>query len=638
MSLYLLRSGLRGRRYSSSSTTQPYGRIITIITPLLSLTFLMYMVSFQLLHFTFVRATNSGEPLPLTGTLTPLLSRSHFVGQADPQQQLLLSMGLKPSNTDTVELALKHISYGGNTIHSLENFRPTQVSYARVTHYLKDAGFTVTRTYSHRLYINFHGTVAQVETLFHTPINIYRAPSGPLFYANSQDPLLPEWLHAEVVGLYGLNNATHWHHTIEEDQGSSSPTSPAVLLSTARTCPRANGRTLTPQQVASAYGLDTLYRQHDQGEGQDIALFELDGIHYNDIATYAHCFGIPTNNLITMPSEGINQAPGVDARGSESDAELLLSAVPHLHSLELYETNNDESSYLSQWARIIEDDVPVVTTGWNICELQAEDQLIQQENVFFEMAALQGQNIFAAAGSSSCIHNNTRTGQLTMTGTDPAAQPYIISVGGSNLITSGTTYDKEIAWLPSTTNNKTATVSSNSNLSSHWSPPTWQHMFGITNQELYAARPIYHCLHGACRAIPDVAFNADPFTGYWTYCSVAVAGCTPGQQWQSVGGTSVAALYWSAFMALTNELAQHQTVPRPGFVAPLLYTLADNPVSYAHDFHDIVVNDASGLSDIGYDHLTGLGSYRAWNLAHALIQQANAGSREHNQVQLSMGH
>ena len=637
MSLYLLRSGLRGRRYSSS-TTQPYGRIITIITPLLSLTLLMYMVSFQLLHFTFVRATDAGEPLPLTGTLTPLLSQSHFVGRADPQQPLLLSMGLKPNNTGTVALALKQISYGGNTIHSLKNFRPTQVSYARVTYYLKDAGFVVTRTYAHRLYINFHGTVAQTEALFHTPINIYRAPSGPLFYANSQDPLLPAWLHAEVVGLYGLNNATHWHHALEKDHGSSNSSSPAFLLSTARTCPRANGRTLTPQQVASAYGLDTLYRQHNQGEGQDIALFELDGIHYNDLATYARCFGISTSTLLTMPSEGINQTPGVDARGSESDAELLLSAAPHLHSLELYETNNDESSYLSQWARIIEDDVPVVTTGWNICEQQAEDQLIQQENVFFEMAALQGQNIFAAAGSSSCMHNNARTDQLTIPATDPATQPYIISVGGSSLITSGTSYNKEMAWLPSATSTNTATVSSSSNLSSHWSPPPWQHMFGITDQELYAARPSYHCVNGVCRAIPDVAFDADPFTGYWTYCSVATAGCTYGQQWQSVGGTSVAALYWSAFMALTNELAQRQNIPRPGFVAPLLYTIANNPVSYAHSFHDIIVNDSSGLSDIGYDHLTGLGSYKAWNLANALIQQANARNTAHNQVQLSMGH
>jgi Predicted protease len=633
MSRYLWRGG----RYSSS-TTQPYGRITTVITPLLSLTLLFYVVSFQLLHFTFVRATNNGEPMALTGTLTPLLTQSHLLRHADPQQRLMLSLGLRPGNTDALTHALQQLDHS-KQVGTIERFSPTQGNYTRVAHYLKDAGFTITRTYPHRFFINFQGTVAQVEALFRTPINLYSTPDKQPFYANSQEPWLPDWLHALVSGLYGLNNATHWQHTATQDLTAPSKGSPATALS--HNCPQANGHTLVPQQLASAYGLDALYQQGYRGEGQDIALFELANIQPGDIATYATCFGISTSSVLTRTNAGSSQTIGTDTRASESDVELLLSAVPHLHSLSVYETDNNESSYLSQWASILADRVPIVATGWNICEQQAASAFLQQEHLFFALAALQGQNILAASGSNACQPSATTAAQAgSPTVTDPAAQPYAISVGGSSLTLNGTAYSYETAWTPTTAaTSKTAgaaTTQSDDHSSRYWPRPAWQHMVGIAQPLAGTAND--RCQGSSCRTVPDVAFNADPATGYWIYCSVAAAGCTPAQPWQSIGGTATAAIYWSALLALTNQLAQQQGSGQIGFSAPLLYQIANDPVAYAHCFHDIVIGAATTgsplLNNIGYDTATGLGSYRTWNLAHALVQKASTGTDTHNQVQL----
>lgn len=640
MSRYLWRGG----RYSSS-TTQPYGRITTVITPLLSLTLLFYVVSFQLLHFTFVRATNNGKPMALTGTLTPLLAQSHLLRHANPQQRLMLSLGLHPGNTDALTAALKQLDHG-KQIGTIERFSPTQDNYTKVTHYLTDAGFTITHTYTHRFFINFQGTVAQAETLFRTPINLYSTPDRQPFYANSQEPWLPDWLHAIASGLYGLNNATHWQHTATQDQTTPTRNSPATSLN--HNCPQANGHTLVPQQLARAYGLDALYQQGYRGEGQDIALFELAGIQSGDIAAYASCFGLSTSSILTRTSTGSDQTIGTDTRASESDVELLLSAVPHLHSLNVYATDNNESSYLSQWASILADRVPIIATGWNICEQQATSVLLQQEHLFFALAALQGQNILAASGGNACQTRATTTAPADASGnttvTDPAAQPYVISVGGSSLALNGAAYSYETAWTPATSSTSgtagAATTQSNNHSSRYWPQPAWQHMVGITQP--LAGTANNRCQGSSCRTVPDVAFNAKPATGYWIYCSVAAAGCAPAQPWQSIGGTATAAIYWSALLALTNQLAQQQGVGQIGFSAPLLYQIANDPVAYAHCFHDIVIVSAAAgspqLNNIGYDTATGLGSYRAWSLAHALVQKASAGTTDrHNQVQLDQG-
>jgi subtilase family serine protease len=148
---------------------------------------------------------------------------------------------------------------------------------------------------------------------------------------------------------------------------------------------------------------------------------------------------------------------------------------------------------------------------------------------------------------------------------------------------------------------------------------------------------------GVHRAIPDVALNANPDSGYWIYCSATAANCDPNHPWLSIGGTAIATPLWAAFLALTDQLADQTDKTRPGFLAPWLYRIADNPIAYAHCFHDITADEQQAQTEtmptatVGYDLATGLGSYQAWNLANTLItmvNQATATQDEHNQVQV----
>jgi len=63
-------------------------------------------------------------------------------------------------------------------------------------------------------------------------------------------------------------------------------------------------------------------------------------------------------------------------------------------------------------------------------------------------------------------------------------------------------------------------------------------------QSAYEARPVYQSsvagIVGAYRGVPDLSFDADPYTGVWVYDTFQVAGAAD-STWMVIGGTSVAA-------------------------------------------------------------------------------------------------
>ncbi len=211
---------LLGMVHSRARIAQPYGRIMAIITPLLTLTFVINLVAFQLLHFTFAEASTNGGLIALAGTITPLITQSHLDNAADPRQRLDLSVGLRPRNHATLDRLLQDILVHKNGSarqfvpekQYIKQFSPTELSYTMLQRFLEHGGLIITHTYDHRLLLDVTGTTAQVEQILHIRINIYTDAGGHTYYANRDAPMLPAWLASQVVSINGLNNATHWYH------------------------------------------------------------------------------------------------------------------------------------------------------------------------------------------------------------------------------------------------------------------------------------------------------------------------------------------------------------------------------------------------------------------------------------------
>ena len=311
----------------------------------------------------------------------------------------------------------------------------------------------------------------------------------------------------------------------------------------------------------------------------------------------------------------------------ELDMEMVLGLAPRLASLRVYEASSGPTlvPYNDAWARIISDDTPVVSTSWVYCE-QATGMAgeIQQESLFFQAAAAQGQTILAASGdlgANGCYDAKKGTG-VAPSVDDPASQPFVTAVGGTTLrINSDSTYNYEQVW----NDRKYGNGASGGGLSHVWYRPRWQQGPGVANA--YST---------GYREVPDVAINADPLTGYDVYCSVG--GCAGGKGWHPIGGTSAAAPVWAAMIALVNEASIKANGYLMGFLNPSLYSINYGApgTSYVTAFHDIVpqtgvINNNEYVGNNGtypdstmYDMATGLGSFDAYNLTQNLITLSKA--------------
>jgi kumamolisin len=122
--------------------------------------------------------------------------------------------------------------------------------------------------------------------------------------------------------------------------------------------------------------------------------------------------------------------------------------------------------------------------------------------------------------------------------------------------------------------------------------------------------------------VPDVAAFADPSPGYAIVCSPEVQGCgpSPGQTISFVGGTSAATPLVAGMIALWDQQAKQSGLPNPGFVPPLLYSIAQHAPG---SFLDITTGSNAVFGGVscctaapGFDLASGLGS----PLANQIVQ------------------
>jgi kumamolisin len=549
-------------------------------------------------------------------------------------QSISISIGLNLRNTASLANYLNEISDPHSPLyrHYLNQasfdalFGPLPQSETAISAYFRSQGFRITATYPNHLIVDAVGTVAQAEHAFQAQINNYHSSTGQLFFANASPPSLPVQIASLVASVSGLNNAVQYHrHLLTHGQA----TLHIGATSSSLACPKPGSpmvpTSYIPSQIASAYDFSKLYNTGVMGEGQTIGLLELDGFSASDIATYAACFGGNKTVIKTIPIDGYNGAAGTNASEVALDIETILGLAPHLASLRVYEAPGTSlTAYNDAWARIVSDVTPVVSTSWVFCEQGAGlASEIQQENIFFQAAAAQGQTILAASGdlgADGCYDPQTGA-NTTPSVDDPASQPFVTGVGGTTLhINFDNTYQFEQVWNDRSIHNG----ASGGGVSLVWHMPSWQEAPGVANA--YST---------GFREVPDVSMNADPQTGYDIFCK---AGGCANQGWMILGGTSAAAPAWAAMIALANQASLKANGNMVGFLNPSLYDIAHglSNTSYNAAFHDIVpvagyINNNDYVGNGGtypdgsaYDLATGLGTYDAYNLSQNLVTLGKA--------------
>ncbi len=389
-------------------------------------------------------------------------------------------------------------------------------------------------------------------------------------------------VNAPAIAQNADESATPPLHVKEDRRPPAGYVRPPLYIRTATTlAPKG----ITPSQLLKFYSIGA-----NQGAGATIAIVDAyDNPNIAaDLAHFSSTFGLPVPPTCSKTSSGnpilLNgcfakvYASGSKPKGNqgwglemELDVQWAHVVAPAANIVLVEAASNSMTNLMAAVDKAVQLGASVVSMSWGGREFSGEASYDSHFNK-------SGITFVASSGDSG-------------TGPDyPAISPYVVAVGGTtaNMGSDGT-YIGETAWS-----------GSGGGLSLYEPKPAAQNPY----------------LGGSMRGSPDVAYIADPNTGFPVYDSYGYYGQTG---WFEVGGTSAGAPQWAALFAIANS----QRSTRLTGLNPV-YTVANS--FYTSAFHDVTVGTNGTCGSVctagpGYDLVTGLGSPVGQNVISDLDSQ-----------------
>jgi hypothetical protein len=475
------------------------------------------------------------------------------------------------------------------------NFGPSRDAYDSVLRYLKKNGFELAEGSANRMTLTVRGSRNEANKAFNIHIGDYII-NHRSFYANDNDPALPENMAQYVGTVAGLANLA----TVSPNEGfwdiitaiKNAPCNISATIDAAiyrkdnlfasdaeveayRKKRFAKCYVGLYSQAAAAGALDTVDPpapawQGVDGTGQTVGVVAFDTFLMSDVQDFINFLGHPTTQINQLSQVHVNGGanPGPNQNEVLLDIANVLGIAPGANIV-VFDApfTGAGTSFQNVFNAMINSGVTIISNSWAYCEDQTTLADVQSIDIILQAAAASGISVITGSGDhgSTCLDGSPNTAHV------PATSPHITSVGGTSLtVGPGYTYGGE-TW---------------------WNNGSGQGGFGISK---FFARPSYQdgLNNSPMRSIPDISANADPSHGV-LICQARAGGCPTGLL---NGGTSSSAPAWAAFTALLNQ-AQGSNL---GFLNPLIY-----PFAHTDAFH----NGASMGSDFAH---VGLGSA---NLAH----------------------
>jgi len=591
--------------------------------------------------------TSSGVS-PVTGGPERLPVGTRAAGRLSGDSRLSVDVALRPADPAALAAFAQVVTTPGSAEfrHFLEpgefaaRFGPDPSAIAATRAWLESQGLAVGPTARDGLLIPVSGPASVLGAAFGVGFDLEQLPGGRIVREPTARPTVPSELAATVQGVVGLDDlALSTPQLARPSPGVLSPRAPASgpgPHTGPSACGPAEAVGTTATELAQAYSMASLYPANE-GQSVTVGIYELEPYLPTDISSFDTCYGISTSVTpvpVDIPTGDATDGPG--SGESALDIEMVAGLAPEA-SIRVYVGPNFGVGPLDVYARMVNDDAAqVLSTSWGQCEPASGLAEIAAESNLLEEAAVQGQTFTAAAGDEGSEDCNAPgfSANTNLEVDDPASQPWVTSVGGTELGSLGPPPGESV-W-----NTGTFEGTTGGGISTVWTMPSWQLGPGVENaftkaDDSYTGRSPCPFSSGpgtvSCREVPDVTADGDPGTGYATFCSCGRGG------WQLIGGTSMGAPLWASVAALADQ-AVGSPPGRIGLLNPALYQagcLGSRP------FNDVTSgnNQPNGSppadpprtpggpdypATAGYDMASGLGSPVVSALVPDLVSPVNA--------------
>ncbi len=525
-----------------------------------------------------------GGTVALHGSVSPLTRNAKVVGKPAASRELGVTVTLALRDAPGLDSFLSSVYDPASPLyrHFLtpeefeQQYGPSAASRQQVKSWLRSRGMRVTGTSPNGVQVFARGAVPALQQTFHTSLYAYQH-GGETFVANSTSVAVPADLSQSVVSVTGLSTASHQQTAVTARAGSSAP----------------NGG-YSPSDIHSLYNTAALLSQGITGSGQTIAVAGYADYGASNVSTFDQQYGLTNAPTRINISDGRNTgALGGYKNGqieSDMDIELVQGAAPGATVL-MYEAPNSDQGTINLFNKIVADNrASIITTSWGDMESDYTPSVLTAMHQAFQEAAAQGQTVFAASGDAGAYDGTAGTSAQVLEVDYPASDPYVTAVGGTTLKSSDGQYAGETAWKDLTDPKNPG--ASGGGLSDIFARPDWQTGPGVDNQ-----------YSDGKRQVPDVAANADVYTGY----AVNTVSRSGTSVWTQIGGTSAAAPIWAGFAIQVSQAVG----TRLGFLNPSLYRLGAEQSSLSPPpYHDVTAGDNLFYkAAVGWDYTTGWGSF-----------------------------
>ncbi len=498
-----------------------------------------------------------------------------------------------------------------------------------VAAWLRESGFDVAPVPAGRGWLEFSGTVGELEQAFQTQVWLVGTKDG-IRLALGGSISAPSALAPLIRGLVSLDGVV---------------AEPAVTTSYAVATPNAELKAatslagveaVTPQLTGQMLRLDGLHSSGWTGAGETIAIAARSNLEAKDVAAFRASFGLKENPVQVMLN-------GADPGRTKDEAEAVIAAswagvaAPGAQILIVPAATTSASDGLDlSLAAIVDGSLAhTVAVGFSACEESLSEAHRTFYSALYRQAAAEGTSVIAASGdsgASACHAAGQGSAVTTGFGVNGlASTPWNTAVGAAALAagTSSSAGRGLIGWSPQGAGDPA--YAGGGGESAIYSAPEWQPI---------PAHPLTEVAGKYARLLPDVVLPTALDGGVnrgLAFCmggGGAAANGTAACGTMRAGGSAAAAALFAGIAAIIDQKNGQQ-----GNLAPQLYELSRTDGI----FDDVQQGDARlvcaegspncdasgkiGFDAVaGYDLATGLGAVDAQKLVSEWARAAATGT------------
>ncbi len=463
---------------------------------------------------------------------TKLDFQGTLIHQADPFQELELTIQLAPPQTTTPDLAMQNKEHQAIFEHPLKRtyldhkelatlFGATSEVMEAVKGFYSKQNLKITSSNALARTITVKGNIASIDKAFQTSIGVYQCPNQFVFLAYQGLLKIPTELHGMIQNVTGITTLLKSEYRM--------PTSPEdETLLKAKSAPKG----FTAQQLAKAYN----YPENLTGKGQTIGIVELGGVYKkSDVQKYFKLMKLKVPKIIEVGTP-IDDSNLLNNSEVTLDLQVAGTIAPAATLVIYYANTIAEAMALA--IQDTKNKPTVISISWAGSEFNYNSAQIAQLNEVFYQAALLGITVLGASGD----HGGKNSKQFPNVSI-PSSSPLVIGCGGTTItLNDDDSIDTEVVWSQSN-----GTIGSGGGFSNLYPLPNYQHSAVVS-----------YPYKTNSRGVPDMSANADAVNGY----RVVFNGIE-----MAIGGTSASTPMIAGLFALFNESLGSQL----GFVNPWLY-------------------------------------------------------------------